>query len=316
MQDKNGVLYGVTGAGGANAFGTVYSLAPPSSHGGGWTFTVLHDFAGGSDGFYSQTGLSMDSNGVLYGVTYKGGTFNGGVAYSVTPPATAGGTWTEAVVHHFGWSGDGLNPTGIAVGPKGVLYGTTLEAGATCCGGIVFSLKPGPVPGNPWTETILYSFLSGSDGAQPQGSSAFDKHGVIYGTTRIGGLGSSHQLGTVFSLSPPTSPGGTRTKTTIYEFQGRSNADGAQPNGVVRTANGVLYGATGGGGHQGDGGTVYALTPPASAGSPWTERVLYRFANTHGLIPVGPLLVQNGVLYGTCSGGGAYYEGTVFSLVP
>ena len=46
--DANGNLFGVTQAGGSHDAGTVFELSP--GQGGQWTETVLHEFAGQSDG--------------------------------------------------------------------------------------------------------------------------------------------------------------------------------------------------------------------------------------------------------------------------
>ena len=63
--------------------------------------------------------------------------------FSLTPPASPGGAWTETVLHGFAGGHDGSYPTGIVIGPD-ALYGTTSDfygnypSGA----GTVFSLKP------------------------------------------------------------------------------------------------------------------------------------------------------------------------------
>ena len=112
-----------------------------------------------------------------------------------------GGTWTETVVHTFGLS---TSLGSVQVSNRGVLYGTT-SAGRFGHGG-VFALYPPRQPGDPWTESLLYSFTgSGGDGAQPGG---FDRlagtAGQIYGTTTGGGASNN---GTVFSLMPPGNAG-------------------------------------------------------------------------------------------------------------
>src|ERR1700733_3382376 len=69
--------------------------------------------------------------------------------------------------------------------------------------------------------------------------------GVLYGTTEGGGTSNN---GTVFSLTPPGSPGASWTETALYSFTGSPN-DGANPEaGVVIGGGGVLYGTTAGGG--------------------------------------------------------------------
>src|SRR5579871_3141069 len=55
-------------------------------------------------------------------------------------------------------------------------------------------------------------------------------------------------------------------------------AVGANPDGnLIADANKNLYGPTAHGGASGA-GTVYELTPPATAGAAWTESVLYSFS--------------------------------------
>jgi len=56
---------------------------PPS--GGGWTYSSLHDFTGGSDGAYPYCNLLFDATGNLYGTAFYGGTNNAGVVFEITP---------------------------------------------------------------------------------------------------------------------------------------------------------------------------------------------------------------------------------------
>jgi uncharacterized repeat protein (TIGR03803 family) len=64
--------------------GTVFSLSPPASPGGAWIETIWHSF-NGADGANPEAGLVMDSNGVLYGATFYGGTSNLGAVFSLDP---------------------------------------------------------------------------------------------------------------------------------------------------------------------------------------------------------------------------------------
>jgi len=53
-------------------------LATPSAQGQAYTETVLHSFAGGTDGAGPFTHLIMDQAGNLYGTTPLGGIFQNG----------------------------------------------------------------------------------------------------------------------------------------------------------------------------------------------------------------------------------------------
>lgn len=92
----------------------------------------------------------------------------------------------------------------------------------------------------------------------------------------------------MYSPTPPSSPGGEWTETTLYSFHG---SDGSAPNGgVVIGPDGVLYGTTASGGAgtscSGGCGTVFALKPPAaSLSGDWTETVLHSFDFTDGASP-------------------------------
>jgi hypothetical protein len=65
-------------------------------------------------------------------------------------------------------------------------------------------------PAQAHTETVLYNFTDGSDGAYPEQTLTSDHAGNFYGTTLSGGLG----YGIVFELSPKGSGGGTRSYST------------------------------------------------------------------------------------------------------
>jgi uncharacterized repeat protein (TIGR03803 family) len=122
--------------------------------------------------------------------------------------------------------------------------------------------------------TTIYNFSGTSDGGNPHAPVVIGEGGVLYGTTWSGG---AHSLGTVFSVTPPASPGGAWTETVLYSFQG-GTGDGASPNSRLVTGSaGVFYGATAGGGM---GGTLFSLTPPASPAGQWTEAVIHFFGAT------------------------------------
>jgi hypothetical protein len=138
--DSSGVLYGTTSGGGLGN-GEFYSLAPPASPGGDWTYTVLYDPPSSSNGSPNQ--LTLGKRGVLYATFSHGGASFEGTIFSLTPPASAGGSWTETTLYTF-TGGSGAYPNGgLLIGPAGLLYGTTAGLHATPPNvGTVFSLKP------------------------------------------------------------------------------------------------------------------------------------------------------------------------------
>jgi len=310
------VLYGTTHSGGSAGFGTVYSPTAPASPGGAWTEAVLYNFSGGSDGANPSASVVIGSGGVLYGTTFYGGQ-GFGTVFSLTPPASPGGVWTEAVLHSFTDGTDGLNPlAGVTIGKGGALYGTTYNANN------VFKLSPPASPGGKWHSTVLYTFpctVTSCAGGGPTGI-VIGKGGVLYSTTVYGGSCSFSPIGcgTVFSLTPPATAGGAWTESTLYNFTGA--ADGESPQSVAIGSGGVLYGAAEFGGSE---GTVFSLTPPASPGGAWTEATLHNFTGgTDGAAPAkGVVIGQGGVLYGTTIAGGngspgVRGYGTVYSLTP
>jgi len=318
--DKSGNLYGTTYAGGGSAnctgtpagCGTVFQLAPPATQGAPWTETVLYSFTGMRDGANPTAGLIIDSKGDLYGTTSNGGgvvcgTGTCGAIFELTPPATQGAPWTEAIIHRFGKGSDGIHPaSSLAFGLRGAIFGTTPSGNNTAQLGIVFKLKPPAVQGGSWTEGVLYRFAGGNDGANPLAGVTVDRAGNLYGTT-LGGGSQSH--GVVFEVSRTSS--GTWTEAVLYAFTGGS--DGALPTaGLLSDKSGNLYGTTSSGG-QNNNGSVFRLSP----GNPWTETTFYDFVGGHdGSQPNGALNVgKGGQLYGTTYLGGGPGKGTVFRII-
>ena len=82
--DGAGNLYGTTYCDGAYGYGNVFKLAPSS--GGGWTYSSLHDFTGGSDGKGPYARVVLDAKGNLYGTAVLGGANGYGVVWEITFP--------------------------------------------------------------------------------------------------------------------------------------------------------------------------------------------------------------------------------------
>jgi len=338
MLVHSGSLYGVTAGGGTSGWGTVFQVDIGTGQ-----ETVLHDFAGQpSDGLDPWAALIRDPAGNLYGATNNGGPtgppYGNGIVFKVDSFGT------ETVLHYFTGS-DGANPYGIvrdtagnlygaaagggdpdgqgtvfkldAAGnlttlhyftdsPDGAtpeflllekdsLYGTTVNGGAG--GGTVFKLNPGS-----GEMALLYSFTGGADGDAPCAFTS-DGAGNLYGVTLYGGnqfAGSG--AGVVFMVNVATGH-----ETVLHTFTG---PDGANPYaGLVRDAQGNLYGTTRAGGLYNQ-GTVFQLNPSGAL------TVLHHFTGgIDGSYPNGGVVLgPNGNLYGAAMGG-KHGFGTIYGIV-
>jgi len=289
------LLYGTTNAGGSSNYGVVFKMTTSG------TETVLHSFAGGPDGANPQASLVRDKAGHLYGTTTAGGASGLGTVFKISGEK-------ETVLYSFAGGSDGADPQArLALDATGNLYGTTFQGGSKG-NGTVFRLAPPKSKTGSWTETIPYSFGTGTDGANPVAGVTFDAAGNLYGTTSAGG---AYGYGTVFQLVP----GSSWTEKILYSFQNQN--DGSVPYaGLISDRAGNFYGAATQGGDGGDngGGTIFELTP--SKGN-WTFTVIY---NLPGWGISGSyrnvVLDASGNLYATTHCDGEYNSGTVYEMTP
>ncbi len=274
-------------------------LASASQPAHSQTYSVIYNFTGkGSDGATPYGGPILDRVGNLYGTTYLGGSFGAGSVYRLSP---SGSFWTYTSLYSFKAGSDGSGPAfgSLAMAPNGALFGTTEGGGFF---GTAFE-----VCACPGRETVIHSFGTGTDGAQPIGGVVLDSAGNVYGTTSLGGADGN---GTVFEAQRS---GKTWTESVLYSFTGGS--DGINPPaGVSLDTHGNLFGTTSFGGAYGV-GVVYELSPSSSG---WTETILYNFQGLNdGQNPVGGVVVDRaGNLYGTTFDGGVNGGGTVYELSP
>ena len=255
-------------------------------------------------------GNLVEKDGVLFGVNSSG-------VYALKPPATPGGQWSETVLN----SSTSVTH-GFIMSTNHTLYGTTGDSG-TYGAGTVYSLVPPPNGGTPWIVTTLYNFGGNNSNIwNPNSALIADSSGTLYGTAYIGDApcssnGVDYACGGVFSLSPPSAPGGAWTERSLYSFR-YPITNAIVPQGpLLLGQNGVLYGTAGGGAYVK--GAIYSLTPPRAAGGAWTEQIIYSFTGElDGSGPAGPLIAdRSGRLFGTCADGGEPPGfGTAFELTP
>jgi len=281
-------------------------------------FKILYKFGEVlNDGTRPSGGLHRDSAGNLYGTTFSGGMFNGGVVFKLDPAGN------ESILHTFTGGDDGGIPLGgLVADAAGNLYGVTLTGGTgrACpdigCG-VVFKLDS---TGN---ETVLYNFSGGVDGSLPGAGLIRDSAGNLYGTTQQGGdLSAADCLpvgcGVVFKLDT------SGNETVLHSFAG--GMDGISPTAALTFGTaGTLYGTTvaGGGGNCGGGGTFPGCGTAFKVDQRGDETVLYQFAGTtDGAGPSGLTRDNSGILYGmaflggdlTCSIASSSGCGVVFEL--
>jgi uncharacterized repeat protein (TIGR03803 family) len=310
VEGNEGALYGTTVAGGItdqnfpSGGGTVFKI---NTNGSG--YALLYTFLGSDagDGRGPFGGLVRGRDGVLYGTTRYGGTYQ--------PPGISGNRGTVfkldvdgsgyRVLYSFGSvASDGMYAVGLVEGSDGVLYGTTQWGGtetnqSVSTFGTVFKLNR---DGSGYR--VLYNFGSSvGDGLQPVAGVVEGSDGILYGTTIHDGVSGK---GTVFKLN--TDGSGC---AVLHRFGGAPGDGRVSVGGLVEGSDGALYGTSLYGGES-DKGTVFRLNKDGSA-----YGVLYSFGtnSVDGQQPVAGLLRgSDGAFYGTTRYGGENNKGTVFRL--
>ena len=272
-------------------------------------FKVIYSF-GRDTAQHPIAGLTIDSQGNLYGTSAWGGDFGAGTVYELRRTSSG---FVYSTLHSFAENqNDGGFPwDAVTIGPDGTLYGTTGEGGISDRG-TVFNLRPSCHAGScSWNETLLYRFPGGDEGRNPQSGVVFDENGNLYGAVVNAGSAGD---GLVYELTPSQ---GAWKYQVLYTFTG--GQDGANPSSpLLFDSAGNLYGTAATGGLPGCAGfgcgTVYELRP---SGSGWKEHTLYSFHDgDDGAQPAAGLVRDaSGNLYGaTCCGDST--GGTVFELSP
>jgi uncharacterized repeat protein (TIGR03803 family) len=295
IQSTSGKLFGTTSDGGAFTGGTVFTITTGGTLKSLYSFCKLASCADGTD---PRSPLVQATNGNFYGVTFGGGPSDSfGTIYQIT---NSGVLTTLYTFCQLSECADGDVPWGGMVQAlNGTLYGTTVGGGAHS-GGTVFDIKT-----TGGTPSILYSFCSLSecaDGTAPQANLIQGTDGNFYGSTYDGGEFTYY--GNAFKVTP------TGVFTSLHSFDG---TDGDEPiGGLSQATDGNFYGTTQVDGANGY-GTVYKIT------SSGTLTTLYNFCVSSscpdGSIPEDSLVQgTDGNLYGTTFSGGAFGEGTIFSI--
>ena len=302
VEDENGNFYGTT-EGGAKGDGTIYTYTADGR------FLTLFSFSDNSNDGRSPLGPIVEySPGHFAGAQSLGGTgpnrSGNGVIYTFqvkTHPAPKPPTVSNIAYFDLGSQVTGESiQGGVAVGPNGMVYGTTY-VGGTNDAGIVFSFDP-----SAGVIGTLHDFNT-EEGAGPRGPLLF-ANGTLYGTTSGTFEGFSMiNNGTIFSLDLDGQ------YHTLYRFDGDSN--GSLPIGSLAFGtNGDLWATTENGGKYNGSGSVLDFT--GGDDSP-NHHFSFDAANDPGDgsgPEAGLTLGDDGVFYGMTVGGGKYGLGTIFSI--
>lgn len=311
IEDSEGSLYGTTVVGGGSSScpqgcGTVFKLTPMGSL---YSERVLYAFQGGSDGVSPNAKLLADSQGALYGTTALGGA-SGCRCGTVFKLAPSGSSYMKIILYSFRGGSDGKFPWGKLIAEAGgVLYGTTSGGGARQCSGgcgTAFKLTPS---GSSYSETVIYRFQGGPDGSLPNTVVA-DTKGVLYGTTRFGGIskcfvnGRIGQCGTIFKLTPSDSG---YAHSVLYSFKGH-NQGGVPVGSLLINASGTLFGTT-------PRNNAGACCEPLAfklvhSGGGYQFRIIHVFNHTDDGQNLNGSLIASpaGTLYGTDLNGGNSFQ--------
>ena len=277
----------------------------------------LSEFAALSSSPNAPISPLLASNGNFYGTTGVGGASGLGSIFMID----ASGNVTTLYYFDFTYPGatNGAWPwAGLIQGSDGNFYGTTYAGGDTTCeprGYGVPGYGPYGYADPPWiaesgcgtvfrmdtsnTVTALYAFSGQSDGNFPMAPLIQGTDGNFYGTTTGGG---AYGYGTVFKL---VVSGNSATLQVLHAFNG---TDGNGPvAGLLKAADGNLYGTPSRGGASSD-GVIFKV---ATAGEAFS--ILHSFSGSDGLLPVAPLIQgSDGSFYGTTWAGGDFSCGPYY----
>jgi uncharacterized repeat protein (TIGR03803 family) len=292
VEGSDGYFYGAADKGGTNGNGVIFKISPSGDFAVVHTFSALSSSDTNLDGV-DPVGITKGNDGNIYGNTYVGGAYGGGVVFRIAPD----GSFTT--VHNLGTP---IGSTIEAFWPNspviqasdGNLYGTATGPGT----GTVYKVTPQ----GDYTSLYVMGSQAG-DGTFLIGGLAEGDDGALYGTSTI-------EL--IYPLIYKVTKTGQYTmlhqSSPLWYFS--DNAEGFNYwAGLTKGSDGNFYGVSDEGGAYGL-GALFKMTPAGDV------TPLYTFGGFSGDV-VAPdtdlLLGKDGNLYGM-GVGGADGAGAVFEL--
>jgi len=253
-----------------------------------WSFPVSNGTA------FVAASLVEASDGVLYGVTYGGGSARdlGGI-FKINHDGS------EFSVLHKLVDSEGDAPSGALIeATNGLLYGMAFDMGPLAVGSAFRMNKNGS------GFEVIHAFSeSPTDGAFPSGGLLQASDGALYGSTQNGGELDS---GIVFRMDLNGS-----NFVVLHSFSGGGN-DGSYPqSSLIEGTNGSLYGVTFGGGTS-NAGTIFRVNKD---GTGFSVPHSFGVQPNDGAVPNANIIrAPDGRLYGTTTAGGMFQYGVVFGM--
>jgi uncharacterized repeat protein (TIGR03803 family) len=218
-ESSNGKLYGMTNKGGDFNKGLLFEFDPLLK-----ILKKVFSFDGPNNGSFPE-GDFVERNGILYGLTTKGGSNDKGIIFSYDPVL-------NSFIKLYEFSGsDGENPANSLTEKNGILYGVCQKGGINDQG-IIFKYD---ILNSQFTK--IFNFESTTTGAFPNGKLRFSSENSLNGSTEKGGL---NDKGTLFKYD---------LNTNIFEkkldFDG-INGEGPYHSGLGKAKsrnNNFCYGA-------------------------------------------------------------------------
>jgi len=270
IEGPDGLLYGITSAGGPNGTGAIFKIAKDGSG-----FQLLHTFsaitttatdtvAKNAEGTSPSSPMLVGADGKFYGTTSAGGVNGRGTIFRINFDGTG-----FQLIHTFSETtadattallknADGATPdAGLINGNDGFLYGVASQGGTTG-NGTIFAISPDGA-----TFTVLHNF-DGTDGARPAAELAVFADGKLYGATFGGGTsstGTATSFGTLFSIA--------RDGTGFAKLHSFDSLTGSGPSSQpLQLSSSVFVGTTAGGGKCASGTLFsYSATGATIAGN-------------------------------------------------
>ncbi len=284
---SNGKLYGMTSEGGVNALGVFFEFDPITKQ-----YLKILDFTGLPNGSLPQSSLMQASNGLIYGLTVKGGANNKGVIFEYN---IVSGAFSKK--HDFVYLSGAEPYSKLIQAYNGKLYGLTRTGGANGKG-VLFEYN---IINNTYSKKIDFDGIS--KGEAPFGTLLEASNGKLYGLTSNGGTNSA---GVLFEYNITTD-----TFTKRHDFS--NSTTGSIPLGkLVQAANSKMYGVTSVGGTNNKGVLFEYNTSNHSISAKINFGVNNISYNPYG----GLCITSNNHIFGITKYGGHACHGVLFEYNP